>query len=57
MTVDYQTQKDGTVTLRDRDSWAQVRSEWKLVPDLARKFLQGELGFSDLGTPVEVAYE
>jgi glycyl-tRNA synthetase len=57
VTVDYQTRKDGTVTLRDRDSWAQVRNEWKLVPDLTRKFLQGALRFSDMGSPVEVAYE
>jgi len=40
MAVDYQTKKDATVTLRDRDSWEQVRNGWKTLPDLMRKFLQ-----------------
>jgi glycyl-tRNA synthetase len=25
ITIDYQTLEDGTVTLRDRDSWNQIR--------------------------------
>ena len=57
ITVDYQTKADGTVTLRDRDSWQQVRAEWKSILGLARQFLQGKLSFTELGTPVKVAYE
>ncbi|MGA2460684.1 MAG: glycine--tRNA ligase [Candidatus Bathyarchaeia archaeon] len=57
MAVDYQTKKDATVTLRDRDSWEQVRNGWKTLPDLMRKFLQSKLRFAELGTPVHVAYE
>jgi glycyl-tRNA synthetase len=57
VTVDYQTRDNGTVTLRDRDSWNQIRNEWKAIPELARQFFQGKLGFSQLGTPVKVTYE
>jgi glycyl-tRNA synthetase len=57
MTVDYQTKKDGTVTLRDRDSWNQVRNNWKDLPDLIQKFLHSKLSFAELGTSVQVAYE
>jgi glycyl-tRNA synthetase len=57
ITVDYQTKENGTVTLRDRDSWNQVRNEWKAVPELVRRFFQGKLSFQQLGTPVKVGYE
>ena len=57
ITVDYQTKENGTVTLRDRDTWQQVRNEWKAIPEIARKFFQRELTFADLGTPVKTAYE
>jgi glycyl-tRNA synthetase len=57
ITVDYQTKENGTVTLRDRDTWQQVRTQWKSIPEHVRQFLKRELAFSDLGTPVRVAYE
>lgn len=57
ITVDYQTKENGTVTLRDRDSWQQVRVEWKAIPELARQFFYGKLTFTELGTPVKVDYE
>jgi glycyl-tRNA synthetase len=57
ITVDYQTKQNNSVTLRNRDSWQQVRNEWKAIPDLARNFLRGDLAFSRLGTPVREAYE
>ncbi len=57
VTVDYQTRDNGTVTLRDRDTWNQVRNEWKAIPDLTRQFFEGKLSFSQLGTPVSVSYE
>ncbi len=57
VTVDYQTRDNGTVTLRDRDSWNQVRNEWKAIPELIRQFFEGKLSFSQLGTSVKVSYE
>jgi glycyl-tRNA synthetase len=57
ITVDYQTAKDGTVTLRDRDTWQQVRNDWKSIPERMRDFFNGGIAFSALGTPVKVAYE
>jgi len=57
LTVDYKTKQDQTVTIRDRDSWRQVRSDRRRVPENALRYLRGEIGFSELGTPVEVAYE
>ena len=57
VTVDYQTLKDGTVTLRDRDTWQQVRNGWKAIPELVRELLAGKVKFSELGTPVAAAYE
>jgi glycyl-tRNA synthetase len=57
ITVDYQTMKDQTVTLRDRDTWLQVRNDWKALPELVGNFLKGGVAFSTLGTPVKVVYE
>jgi glycyl-tRNA synthetase len=57
ITVDYQTKDDGTVTIRDRDTWRQVRRDWKELPQLVDRFLQKELQFQDLGTIVQVTYD
>jgi len=57
ITIDYQSLTDMTVTLRDRDSWQQVRNDWKTVPQLMRPFLTGAIPFSALGKPVKLAYE
>jgi glycyl-tRNA synthetase len=57
VTVDYKTKEDQTVTIRDRDSWRQVRNDWRTLPEHARRYLRSEIGFNDLGTPVDVAYE
>jgi glycyl-tRNA synthetase len=57
VTIDYKTKQDQTVTIRDRDSWRQVRSDWRRIPENASRYFRGEVGFSELGTPVEVAYE
>ncbi|MBS7638239.1 glycine--tRNA ligase [Candidatus Bathyarchaeota archaeon] len=51
LTVDYQTLEDGTVTLRDRDSWRQVRQRIDALPPLICRYLKGEIGFSELGIP------
>jgi glycyl-tRNA synthetase len=57
ITVDYQTKNDGTVTIRDRDTWEQVRRGWKELPDLIDRFLRGEVQFQQLGTAVQVTYD
>ncbi|MCW4047658.1 MAG: glycine--tRNA ligase [Candidatus Bathyarchaeota archaeon] len=50
ITIDYDTLSDGTVTIRDRDSWRQVRSSLKDLPALLHKYFQGKINFEDLGT-------
>ncbi|MCX8196054.1 MAG: glycine--tRNA ligase [Acidilobaceae archaeon] len=41
VTVDYRTLEDSTVTIRDRDSWKQVRVKAADLPAAIRKFLKG----------------
>lgn len=50
ITVDYQTLKDGTVTIRDRDSWQQVRTRINSLAELLHKYFQEKINFNDLGT-------
>ncbi len=49
-TIDYQTLEDKTVTMRDRDTWRQVRLPANNVVEALRKFLKGE-PLDSLGTP------
>jgi len=53
ITVDYDTLKDNTVTIRDRDSWKQVRTKIDGLPRLLREYFQLKANFEDLGTPIE----
>jgi glycyl-tRNA synthetase len=53
ITVDYQTLEDGTLTLRDRDSWRQVRSELGKLPELLHAYFCNKIGFKDLGKLIE----
>ncbi|RLI24698.1 MAG: glycine--tRNA ligase, partial [Candidatus Hecatellales archaeon] len=53
ITVDYQTLQDGTVTLRDRDTWRQVRLEARKLPQILRSLLKGEISFEEAGLPVQ----
>lgn len=48
VTVDYDTLKDKTVTLRDRDSMAQVRVPVAKLPEMIRDLIQGRLTFAQL---------
>ncbi len=57
ITVDYQTKQNNTVTVRDRDTWQQVRNEWSKIAELALSFFKGDLNFAQLGTPVKATYE
>ncbi|MGD0159265.1 MAG: glycine--tRNA ligase [Candidatus Bathyarchaeia archaeon] len=52
ITVDYETLKDGTITIRDRDSWRQVRSRIAELPELLRKYFRFKINFEGLGTPI-----
>ena len=52
VTIDYKTLEDDTVTVRDRDSWSQVRQRMEDLPALLRRYFKGEIGFSDLGSQV-----
>jgi glycyl-tRNA synthetase len=49
ITIDYDTLTDDTVTIRDRDSWNQVRSRIKDLPELLHKYFQGKANVEDLG--------
>jgi glycyl-tRNA synthetase len=52
ITVDYDTLKDETATIRDRDTWKQVRSRIDELPELLRKYFRWKISFEDLGTPI-----
>ncbi len=49
ITIDYDTLKDETVTIRDRDSWKQVRTHIKELPELLHNYFQGKMNIEDLG--------
>jgi glycyl-tRNA synthetase len=53
ITIDYNTLKDDTVTIRDRDSWLQVRASIKNLPQLLHNYFHGKINFKDLGTLLE----
>jgi glycyl-tRNA synthetase len=53
ITVDYETLEDDTVTIRDRDSWKQVRSPISDLPTLLHKYFKWKINFEDLGKPFE----
>jgi glycyl-tRNA synthetase len=57
ITVDYKTKENKTVTIRDRDTWKQVRGDWQKLPETVLQFFRGEIGFGELGKPVEATYE
>lgn len=40
ITVDYQTLKDDTVTIRDRDTWKQVRCQIRELPDIVEAYVR-----------------
>lgn len=53
VTVDYETLSENTVTVRDRESWQQVRAPVKDLAELMQSYFLGKLGFRDLGFPVQ----
>ncbi len=53
ITVDYDSLSKDSVTIRDRDSWQQVRTEIKALPELLHKYFHGKIKFEDLGILVQ----
>lgn len=53
ITVDYETLSDKTVTIRNRDSWKQVRSRIEDLPELLHNYFRRKISFEDLGKPFE----
>jgi len=51
ITVDYRSLTDDTVTVRDRDTWRQVRNRVDRLPELLRAYFRDKIGFEDLGEP------
>jgi len=53
VTVDYDTEKSKSVTLRDRDSKRQVRVKLRDLPGALRGLMAGEIGFEDAGDAIK----
>jgi glycyl-tRNA synthetase len=53
ITIDYDTQDTQTITIRDRDTWTQVRTPIKELPDKLRSYFDGQLEILDLGEKIE----
>jgi glycyl-tRNA synthetase len=53
ITIDYDTLSDGTVTIRDRDSWQQVRTAIKDLPMQLHKYFEEKLNFEQLGSIIK----
>ncbi len=53
VTIDYESLSQDTVTVRDRDSWRQVRTKIRALPELLHRYFQEKISFEDLGSLVE----
>ncbi len=49
VTVDYQSLEDGTLTIRDRDTWRQVRCKIQELPELLHAYFRRKIDFEELG--------
>ncbi len=52
ITIDYDTLGNDTVTVRDRDSWKQVRTKIDDLATLLHQYFGNKIGFDQLGTPI-----
>ena len=52
ITVDYGTLKNNAVTIRDRDSWKQVKTQIENLPDLLHRYFRWKINFENLGNPI-----
>ena len=53
ITIDYDTFNDSTVTIRDRDSWQQIRIAIKDLPMQLHKYFEGKYNFEQLGSIIK----
>jgi glycyl-tRNA synthetase len=53
ITIDYDTLNDNTVTIRDRDSWQQIRIAIKDLPTQLHKYFEGNYNFEKLGSIIK----
>ena len=53
ITVDYDTLENNTVTIRDRDSWEQVRAPITELPQLLHKYFESKINFEQLGKQIQ----
>jgi glycyl-tRNA synthetase len=53
VTVDYETQKDKSVTLRNRDDQKQVRVKIKDMTDALAKVMAGTMDFGKAGKAIK----
>jgi len=49
ITIDYDSLTDDTVTIRDRDSWQQVRGAINDLPKLLHEYFEGKKNFEQMG--------
>ena len=48
ITVDYETLENETITLRDRDTWKQIRTEIENLPAILDDYFRHKTDFEDL---------
>jgi glycyl-tRNA synthetase len=53
ITIDYDTFKDNSVTIRDRDSWKQVRTKIDDLPRLLQDYFRWKVEFEQLGVLIK----
>jgi glycyl-tRNA synthetase len=53
ITIDYDTLENQTVTIRDRDSWTQVRTPIADLPKLLHRYFENKANFNDLGSQIK----
>jgi glycyl-tRNA synthetase len=53
ITIDYETLKNDTVTIRDRDTWRQVRNSIDALPESLHNYFRKKIEFEDLGMLVK----
>jgi len=52
LTCDFQTLEDNTVTLRNRDTMAQIRVSIEKLPEVLKKLFNDEIKFNKAGKPI-----
>jgi glycyl-tRNA synthetase len=53
ITIDYDTLNDSTVTIRDRDSWEQIRIAINDLPKQLHKYFEGKYDFEQMGSIIK----